>query len=198
MILDIRAGDRPQDSDRTTAGFAAGNALRWHADPISGVTTALGGNYSNVVQPFLIPSADAFRARALPGPPAPSTPRFIVCYKQVKSLGGDPNADSLFGNRRKTDTSRTGSQDPNKPIPPGVNPNNDQTFVGIFWAYDASAYLCALPRLYNMIATSVALRELPINQVEHFAHYLAFVNTTMADAGLASWEGNTSSSIPAR
>ena len=108
----------------------------------------------------------------------------------MKDLGGDPNALASDGNRRPTPTHRTGASDPKKPIPPPpANPNDDQTFVGIFWAYDASAYLCAPPRLYNMIATSVALRELPIERVEDFAHYLAFVNTTMADAGLAAWDG---------
>ena len=107
----------------------------------------------------------------------------------MKALGGDPNADPRLGNRRATPTLRTGSEDTNPVFPPGTNPNDDQTFVGIFWAYDASAYLCAPPRLYNMIATSVALRELPIERVEDFAHYLAFINTTMADAGLAAWDG---------
>ncbi len=40
-----------------------------------------------------------------------------------------------------------------------------------------------------MIATSVALKEMKIDQVEDFASYLAFINVTLADAGLAAWEG---------
>ena len=40
-----------------------------------------------------------------------------------------------------------------------------------------------------MIATSVALREKPIEHVEEFSHYLAYVNVTMADAALAAWDG---------
>jgi membrane-associated phospholipid phosphatase len=188
-ILDLRADDQPAASDLTTQSFPPGNPLRWHEDPISQNTTALGARWAEVTQPFLISRADAFRAECLPGPPASNLPGFIDAYKQVKALGGDPNANAAFGNRAPTPTIRTGKIDPNDPIPPGADPNLDQTFVGIFWAYDASAYLCAPPRLYNMIATSVALRERPIERVEDFAHYLAFVNVAMADAGLAAWDG---------
>jgi membrane-associated phospholipid phosphatase len=188
-ILDLRAGDRPADSDLTTASFPPGDPRRWHQDPVSQLTTALGGRWAEVTAPFLIGRADAYRDECLPGPPASGLPGFIAAYKQVKALGGDPNADPAFGNREPTPTSRTGSADPTRVIPPSADPNADQTFVGIFWAYDGSAYLCAPPRLYNMIATSVALRERPIDRVEDFAHYLAFLNVTMADAALVAWEG---------
>ena len=189
-IRDLRATDQPAPSDGTTLAFPPGNPLRWHQDPIGLAKTALGANWASLVRPFLIPSADAFRARWLPGPPAPSDPRFIASYKQVKDLGGDPYAVAADGNRRPTDTHRSGAGDPNRPTsPPPADPDDDQTFVGIYWAYDTSAFLCAPPRLYNSIATSVALRELPIERVEDFAHYLAFLNVTMADAALASWEG---------
>ena len=67
-ILDLRKGDRPKDTNLTTTSFP-GNPLRWHIDPISQNMTALGGNYANVIAPFLIKSADAFRKRYLPGPP---------------------------------------------------------------------------------------------------------------------------------
>jgi membrane-associated phospholipid phosphatase len=188
-IVQLRMDDNPKESDLTTAAFPPGNPLKWHMDPISQNITALGGNYTKVVKPFLIPAADAFRNKWLPGPPAPGTPKFIESYNQVKDLGGDPNASMADGNRQPTPTSRSGKIDPNKPRPPGADPNEDQTFVGIFWAYDGSAYLCAPPRLYNMIATSVALRELPIERVEDFSHYLALLNVTMADAALAAWDG---------
>jgi hypothetical protein len=38
-----------------------------------------------------------------------------------------------------------------------------------------------------MITTSVALSEMPLNTVEEMSCYLAFVNVTMADAGVAAW-----------
>ena len=50
--------------------------------------------------------------------------------------------------------------------------NSNQTFVGIFWAYDGTALLCAPPRFYNMIATSIALGERKITTVEDMASFL--------------------------
>ncbi len=188
-ILDLRRNDRSELPDLSSGDFASDNPETWHVDPISKQMSALGGNWPRV-KPFLIPSADAFRKEFLPGPPAFESPAFIAAYKWTKWLGGDPNANPSDGDRRPTETYRSGAKDPNKTtVPPPSDPNEDQTFVGIFWAYDASAYLCAPPRLYNMIATSVALREKPIEHVEEFSHYLAFLNVTLADAGLAAWEG---------
>ncbi len=188
-ILDLRYFDGSELPDLSSSDFASENPRTWHQDPISKQTPALGGNWPRV-KPFLIRSADAFRSEFLPGPPASEGPAFIAAYKRTKWLGGDPNANSADGDRRPTETYRTGARDPNKVIPPApANPNDDQTFVGIFWAYDASAYLCSPPRLYNMIATSVALREKPIEHVEDFSLYLAYINVTLADAGLAAWEG---------
>ncbi len=188
-ILDLRHFDGSELPDLSSTDFDSENPWTWHRDPISKQIPALGGNWFRV-KPFLIPSADAFRNQALPGPPAANDPAFIAAYKRTKSLGGDPNAKAEDGDRQPTKTDRTGAVDPNKvPPAPPANPNDDQTFVGIFWAYDASAYLCAPPRLYNMIATSVALREKPIENVEEFSLYLAYLNVTMADAGLTAWEG---------
>ena len=188
-ILDLRYFDGSELPDLSSTDFPNGNPRKWHQDPISKLLPALGSKWPGV-KPFLIPSADAFRSESLPGPPADGDPAFIAAYKRTKLLGGDPNANAADGDRRPTPTYRTGAKDPNKPIPPApANPNDDQTFVGIFWAYDASAYLCSPPRLYNMIATSVALREKPIEQVEDFSLYLAYINVTLADAGLAAWEG---------
>jgi PAP2 superfamily len=188
-ILDLRHFDGSELPDLSSTDFASENPRTWHQDPISKLLPALGGNWPHV-KPFLIPSADAFRSENLPGPPADGDPAFIAAYKRTKLLGGDPNANTADGDRRPTPTNRTGAMDPNKPIPPApADPNDDQTFVGIFWAYDASAYLCAPPRLYNMIATSVALREKPIEHVEDFSLYLAYINVTLADAGLAAWDG---------
>lgn len=188
-ILDLRHFDGSELPDLSSDDFASDNPRKWHQDPISKQIPALGGNWPRV-KPFLIPSAHAFRSENLPGPPASNDPAFIASYKWTKLLGGDPNANAADGDRQPTPTYRTGARDPNKPMPPApVNPNDDQTFVGIFWAYDASAYLCAPPRLYNMIATSVALREKPIEHVEEFSHYLAYINVTLADAGLAAWDG---------
>ena len=190
-IQDLRYFDGSELPELSSANFLSENPFRWHQDPISKdtLTLAQGGNWFRV-KPFLIRSADSFREKYLPGPPSPGDPKFIAAFKWTKYLGGDPNANTADGDRRPTPTYRTGADDPKKPTPPPPDDTNqDQTFVGIFWAYDGSSNLCAPPRLYNMLATSVALREKPVNNVEDFAHYLAFLNATMADAALAAWDG---------
>jgi hypothetical protein len=85
---------------------------------------------------------------------------YTTAYNEVKRLGGDGIV---------TPTERSA----------------DQTVTGTFWAYDGTPSLCAPPRLYNQIATTVSLNETrPIE----LARLYALVNTSLMDAGLASWE----------
>jgi hypothetical protein len=140
----------------------------------------------------LIKSGDAFRSvlrdpSGIDGDPNRKihTDEFIKAYKDVKRLGGDPNAPNSEP-RWKTDTDRSGANDPDHLKPADFT---NQTFVGIFFAYDATPLVCAPPRLYNMIATSIALKERPITTVEAMSIYLALINVTMADAALAAWDG---------
>jgi hypothetical protein len=85
---------------------------------------------------------------------------YAQAYDEVKALGGDGDA---------TDTIRT----------------DEQTEIGIYWAYDGTPSLCAPPRLYNQITTEVSKR---ITSVIRLARLYALVNTAMADAGIAIWE----------
>ncbi len=61
----------------------------------------------------------------------------------------------------------------------------DQTEAGIYWAYDGTPSLCAPPRLYNQIATTVTRHVTDVSQV---ARLYALINVAMADAGVAIWE----------
>ena len=84
---------------------------------------------------------------------------YTAAYNEVKNLGGDGIM-----------TQRT----------------EEQTFIGIFWAYDGTPSLCAPPRLYNQITVQIAdQRRLSAIQ---FARLLALVNVAMADAGMTIWE----------
>jgi hypothetical protein len=86
---------------------------------------------------------------------------YTAAYNEVKNLGGDGIV---------TSTQRT----------------EEQTFIGIFWAYDGTPSLCAPPRLYNQITVRIAdQRRLSAIQ---FARLLALVNTAMADAGMTIWK----------
>lgn len=194
-ILAKRDLDGSELPDLSSDDFASSNPKTWHQDPITQLPPALGGNWARV-KPFLIPSADAFRPGKGPLaavlPPAFNSPEFIQAYKEVKDLGGDPNAP-ISAVRWPTQTSRTGAADPSNPVPAD---NTNQTFVGIFWGYDGTALLCAPPRLYNMIATSVALKEAPITTIEDMSQYLALLNLAMADAGIAAWDAKYHFLIP--
>ena len=84
-----------------------------------------------------------------------------MAYNEVKNLGGDGIT---------TPTQRT----------------PEQTFLGIFWAYDGTPSLCAPPRLYNQIAVQIADQK-GLNTVQ-LARLLALVNVSLADTGFASWD----------
>ncbi len=112
----------------------------------------------NEVAPFVIRSAEQFR---IPLPPALNSAAYTAAFNEVKALGGDGIT---------TPTART----------------PEQTEIGIFWAYDGTPSLCAPPRLYNQIAVRIA-DQMRTGDVD-LARLLALVNTSMADAGIASWE----------
>src|SRR5207253_4979109 len=125
--------------------------------PISQSPLALGYHWG-AVQPFVLQAGDQFR---VPPPPAINSAEYANAYAEVKNIGGDGIA---------TPTTRTA----------------EQTEIGIYWAYDGTPSLCAPPRLYNQIATSIAA-QMRTNVVD-LARLLALVNVAMADAGTAIWE----------
>jgi hypothetical protein len=158
-ILALRATDG-SDHPEPRLGedyFTSDAPGHWRQDPISQLPLALGANWDQVT-PFVLASADQFR---IPPPPALDSPAYAAAYDEVQRLGGDGET---------TATERT----------------EEQTFVGIFWAYDGTPSLCAPPRLYNQVAVEVA-EEMGSDIVE-LARMLAIVNVAMADAGLAIWE----------
>ena len=86
---------------------------------------------------------------------------YAAAFNEVKRLGGDDVT---------TPTART----------------EEQTQIGIYWAYDGTPSLCAPPRLYNQVAVTIAT-QMRSNVVE-LARLLALVNVAMAEAGTAIWE----------
>jgi hypothetical protein len=130
---------------------------KWRQDPISQIPIALGASWGDV-QPFVLRSGRQFRVEP---PPAMGTREYAVAYNEAKRLGGDGVI---------TKTGRT----------------DEQTEIGIFWAYDGTPSLCAPPRLYNQLLLTVA------NQMRteflDLVRLLAIANTAMADAGIAIWE----------
>ena len=129
----------------------------WSPDPVSQGTKAIGARWPQV-RTFGMTSATQFRCAV---PPALGSAEYIQAYKETASLGGDAIT---------TPTQRT----------------REQTFKGIFWAYDGTPSLCAPPRLYNQVATQISIQR-RTNTVET-ARLLVLLNISMADAGIAAWE----------
>jgi len=130
---------------------------KWRQDPVSQIPIALGAKWGDVA-PFVMTAGNQFRVAP---PPAMTSAEYAAAYDEVKRLGGDGVA---------TPTERT----------------PEQTFIGIFWAYDGTPSLCAPPRLYNQI--TVAIADQMGSDVYDLTRLLALVNVAMADAGIAVWE----------
>ena len=159
-ILALRSSDGSQHLEPQVGidWITSNDAGRWRQDPISLLPVALGAHWGEVT-PFVLASPSQFRT---PPPPPMSSADYATAYNEVRTLGGDGIV---------TPTVRT----------------NDQTLIGIFWAYDGTPSLCAPPRLYNQIAMTIADVQKTHDVVER-ARLLALVNTSMADAGIAIWE----------
>jgi hypothetical protein len=118
---------------------------------------ALGAHWAEV-EPFVMNSATQFRA---PAPPSISSLEYAFSFAEAFLLGGDDITTRTFRNA-------------------------EQTHIGIYWAYDATPALCAPPRLYNQIATMIAL--IKRTRGIDLARLFALVNVALADAGIAIWE----------
>ena len=158
-ILALRKGDgSAKPEPRLGVDFIPSNQPgKWRQDPVSQLPIALGANWGRVT-PFVIESGKAFRA---PAPPALTSRAYATAFEEVKRLGGDGTT---------TPTERTA----------------DQSFAGIYWAYDGMPSLCAPPRLYNQIAMTIADQK--GSDFFELTRLLALVNVAMADAGIAIWE----------
>ena len=158
-ILSLKSDDGSQhDEPRVGIEFITSDlAGFWRQDPISQIPLALGAYWGDTI-PFVMKSGSQFR---LPPPPALDSPEYAAAFDEVKRLGGDGT---------NTVTERT----------------EDQTLMGIYWAYDGTPALCAPPRLYNQITCHIA-EQMGTDGIA-LARLLALANTAMADAAIASWE----------
>ena len=103
-------------------------------------------------------TAAAIRA---PEPPALTSAAYTTAFEDVMLLGGDGIV---------TPTLRT----------------QEQTEIGLFWAYDGSKGIGVPPVLYNQIVRALAKQER--NTLVENARLFALVNIAMGDAGIACWD----------
>src|SRR5438477_7709597 len=158
-ILALRTNDGSQTPEPIMGVnyFTIDQPGHWRQDPISLIPIALGAHWGDC-KTFVVQSASQFR---VPPPPDMNSAEYLAAYNEAKSVGGD----GVF-----TPTSRT----------------PEQSFIGIFWAYDGTPSLCAPPRFYNQITVHIA-DQMHLGTVD-LARLLALANTAMADAGMSIWE----------
>jgi hypothetical protein len=128
----------------------------WRPDPLHPNQMALGPDW-NSVKPFVLLSGSQFPAAPMP---AMTSQQYTDAFNQVKNLG----ADGVNSPTTRTD---------------------EQTEIGLFWAYDGVQDLGTPPRLYNQIARVIAQQE--SNSEVTNARLFALINVAMHDAGVASW-----------
>ena len=160
---------------------------QWQQDPVSQLTTALGGYWGNV-RPFALTSGFQFR------PPESASPALRIptdgsgkrLYKDLPSY----NAVARWGRETRLDPSGQAIQPPM---------SGDGFFVAQLWAYDGTANVCAPARLYNQIAAAVLdhIEKSPddghanvinVKSITDVARFYALVNLAMADAAVAAWD----------
>lgn len=153
-----RNDDGSSDLDQNVPYRFSQEPGAWRRDPLNPTQEPLGANWFKV-SPFVLKSATQFRSAP---PPALDSVQYAEEFAEVFRLGGDGIT---------TPTERT----------------EDQTFAGLFWAYDGTPSLCAPPRLYNQITLQIASDQGIVDDLE-LTRLLALVNVSMADAGITSWE----------
>src|SRR5947209_6209532 len=158
-ILALRTNDGAQIPEPRlgVSYFTIDQPGHWRQDPISLIPLALGAHWGDC-KTFVVQSASQFR---VPPPPDMNSAEYAAAYAEAKAVGGD----GVF-----TPTTRT----------------PEQSFIGIFWAYDGTPSLCAPPRLYNQIIVHIA-DQMHLGTAD-LARLLALANTAMADAGMSIWE----------
>jgi hypothetical protein len=214
-----RQGGQPQDTVLPTSLCwetywpkevkAPTNTLEWTVDPISLNSLRLGETWGSV-SPFVVgpnefvtdeglrlpagikptPTAGSADFKdsldkdtyggTVPDPRGGATP--IPAEYGVRLWGG-------YGPSPGTPLTYPPNQGPRYNTPSN---RKDQTEEAQFWGYDATALLCAPPRLYNMLATSFVIDRMNAVPGPHgaldLARYLALVNLALADAGIESWK----------
>ncbi|HUN82474.1 MAG TPA: vanadium-dependent haloperoxidase [Phycisphaerae bacterium] len=130
---------------------------KWRVDPMNPTQQPLGSEWGSVGC-FVMHSGSQFRA---PPPPDMTSTEYTDAYNEVKGIGGDGVT---------TPTTRT----------------EEQTQIGLFWAYDGTPSLCAPPRMYNQLVKQIATdRGLSVTEM---ARLLALTNVAMADAAVSIWD----------
>ena len=73
-----------------------------------------------------------------------------------------------------------------KGVSQGGTRTQDETRIGLFWAYDGARNIGVPPRLYNQVIRAIVAKKGGVTEKEN-AKLFAMVNVAMADAGIQAW-----------
>lgn len=156
--------NRATDGSKQTENYAPIPLAGYHrVDPTNPSQGYIDSHWGKV-KPFFLESSSQFRPLDVVG--LSSNAR--VGYLNSAAYAAELEELKLFGS--KTSQQRT----------------EEQTRIGIAWAYDGVPKLGTPPRLYNQIARVIAIRE--GNTPAQNARLFALLNYAMADAAIAAWE----------
>ncbi len=162
-VANAMIADRKNDPDAGADGYEPSLARGKHRpDPDNPDQGFYGPFYGAQSKGFAIT-----KRHELDEPPALDSMEYLDALREVRGKGIAPE---LMGTLPNNSESRT----------------EDETVVGIFWAYDGAAKIGTPPRLYNQIVRQVAIAK--GNSVGDNARLFAFVNAAMADAGILAWD----------
>lgn len=155
--------DRAGDPDGGAAGYVLSGAPAHHRkDP--------DNPGQPVHAPFFGADAKCFAVTTrflLDKAPMPGDIAYTKALREVRAKGIAPE---LMGTLPANSAKRT----------------NDETIIGLFWAYDGAKGLGTPPRLYNQIVRQIAVAK--ANTAAENARLFALVNVAMADAAILAWE----------
>jgi Vanadium chloroperoxidase N-terminal domain len=133
------------------------------------------------------PSAEPFRHRA--DPLTPTQGYLGPQWGQVRSFGFENLRNSITALADPTTLAEYEADYLEvlaKGARNGSTRSNEETTIGIFWAYDGARNIGTPPRLYNQIVRDIVAAKGGVGEMQN-ARLFAMVNVAMADAGIQAW-----------
>jgi hypothetical protein len=157
-VADAILAARANDRSDAPMSYTPANAPGFHQVDPNNPNQGFHAPQWGSVEPFVLESVDDFRTTP---PPDLDSAEYAEAFLELLMLGGDGS-----------------------PTSPTVR-TQEQTEIGLYWAYDGRPGLGTPPRLYNQIVHVIARQKR--NTVSENARLIALVNLAMADAGIHCW-----------
>jgi membrane-associated phospholipid phosphatase len=145
------------------------------------------GDGSDLSNDFYAPSTEPGRHR--PDPMNPTQGFLGPLWGKVKPFGIANLTTQVPGMPPPEFNSQKYADDFNEVLQKGRNQGgtrtDEETTIGLFWAYDGPRNIGVPPRLYNQVVRAIAIKK-GTSETEN-AKLFAMVNVAMADAGIQAW-----------